>query len=57
MIDFYYMYCLDLKVLVEEFVGVLLEFVLFGKICFVGLLEMFVDMLCKVYVVYLIIVM
>lgn len=55
-IDLLYLYRVDLNVLVEEVVGVVGELIKEGKVCYFGLFEVLLIMLCKVYVEYLVIV-
>lgn len=56
-IDLYYMYCMDQSCLIEEMVGVMVKLVEEGKICVIGLFEVFVEMFKCVSVVYFIVVL
>lgn len=53
--DIYCLVCVDLVVLIEEMVGVIVDFVKVGYVCYIGLLEVGVDMICCVVVVVLIV--
>lgn len=50
-IDFFYQYCVDLNVLMEDVVGVVCDFIQEGKVKYFGMCEVGVKVICDVYVV------
>lgn len=53
-LDLYYQYCMDLQVFIEDSVGVFVDLVKVGKICYIGFSEVLVEIFECVYWVYLI---
>lgn len=55
-IDFFYQYCFDLNVLIEDVVEIVKVLIQEGKVKYWGLLEVSVRIICCVYVVFFVIV-